>query len=75
MKKRFEPDFDEKLSQMLQEFFALENEQFQIDINVHLNRRFDVMRRLNHSLNDKQRRYLDRQLSGIRIDLAVLINQ
>ncbi|PSW07677.1 hypothetical protein C9I89_00810 [Photobacterium lipolyticum] len=75
MEKRFEPDFDEKLSQMLQKFVALENEQLQIDINVYLNRRFDVMRRLNNSLNDKQRRYLDRKLSGIRIDLAILIHQ
>ncbi|MFC1503004.1 DUF6279 family lipoprotein [Pseudomonadota bacterium] len=75
MKKRFEPDFDEKLTQMLQKLVALEDEQHQIDINVYLNRRFDVMRRLNNSLNDKQRRYLDRKLSGIRIDLAVLINQ
>ena len=60
---------------MLQKFVAFENEQLQIDINVYLNRRFDVFRRLSNSLNDKQRRYLDRKLSGIRIDLAVLINQ
>ncbi|MDX1301943.1 DUF6279 family lipoprotein [Photobacterium sp.] len=75
IKKRFEPDFDKNLTQMLQKFVALENEPLQIDINVYLNRRFDVMRRLNNSLNDKQRRYLDRKLSGIRIDLAILIHQ
>lgn len=75
MKNRSQPDFEARLSQELQQLVALENDHIQVELNFYLNRRFDVLRRFNHSLNDKQRRFFDSRLTAIRKDVAVLINQ
>ena len=74
-KNRDQPDFEAKLSRVLQQLVAFENDDLQIELNFYLNRRFDLMRRLSNSLDDSQRSYLDRQLTAIRKEVAVLINQ
>jgi len=74
-RNRNKPDFEAKLSKVLQQLVAFENDDVQIELNFYLNRRFDVMRRLSNSLDDRQRRFLDRRLTEIRKDVAVLINQ
>ncbi|MCW8327292.1 DUF6279 family lipoprotein [Photobacterium sp. SDRW27] len=74
-KNRGKADFEAQLSQVLQRLVAFENSDVQLEINFYLNRRFDLMRRLSNSLDDKQRRYLDGRLTEIRKEVAVLINQ
>jgi hypothetical protein len=75
MKHRNKPDFESKLNILLQQLIAFENAKVQPDINVYLARRFDVLRRLNHTLSGKQTRYLNRKLVDMRKDIAMLINE
>ncbi|MGF1861787.1 hypothetical protein C9J48_14765 [Photobacterium profundum] len=75
MKNRNKPDFEPKLNVLLQQLIAFENARVQPDINVYLARRFDVLRRLNHTLSGKQTRYLNRKLVDMRKDIAMLINE
>ncbi|PSW21133.1 hypothetical protein C9I98_04060 [Photobacterium sanctipauli] len=75
MQQRNSPNFESQLSQLLQKIVSLETPHHQAEVNFYLNRRFELMRRLNHTLSDKQRGYLISKLTGLRKDVAVLINQ
>ncbi len=75
IKNRDNPDFESKLNVLLQQLIAFENASVQLDINVYLTRRFDVLRRLNHTLSSKQTRYLNSRLVDMRKDIAMLINE
>jgi hypothetical protein len=75
IKNRNKPDFEPTLNVLLQQLFAFESAKAQTDINVYLARRFDVLRRLNHTLSSKQIRYLNSKLVDMRKDIAMLINE
>lgn len=75
MTLRSHPDFSAQFTQLMRQMVALESPKYQSDIDFYLNRRFELMRRLNHSLNEDQRAYLNRKLISLRKDVAVLINQ
>ncbi|MGF1700744.1 DUF6279 family lipoprotein [Photobacterium makurazakiensis] len=75
MKQRSHPSFEYQFSQLLQKMVSLDNASYQSDINFYLNRRFELMRRLNHTLTEKQREKLASKLTTLRKDIAVLINQ
>ncbi|MCG7587158.1 DUF6279 family lipoprotein [Photobacterium sp. OFAV2-7] len=75
MANRERPDFEAELSRELQRLVALENDAIQAELNFYLNRRFELLRRFNHSLSQSQLRFFDNRLSAIRKDVAVLINQ
>ncbi|WP_299018205.1 DUF6279 family lipoprotein [uncultured Photobacterium sp.] len=75
MEDRGKPHFQAELSKVLQRLVAFENDKVQAELNFYLNRRFDVIRRLNNSLSAGQRKYFERRLTDIRKNIAVLINQ
>ncbi|WP_245823778.1 DUF6279 family lipoprotein [Photobacterium proteolyticum] len=75
MTNRERPEFEAELSRELQRLVALENDAIQAELNYYLNRRFELLRRFNHSLSQNQLRFFDNRLSAIRKDVAVLINQ
>lgn len=74
-RNRAQPGFEAKVRNVLHRLVAFENEEYQQELNFYLNRRFDVMRRLSNSLDAGQRSYFENRLTGIRKEVAVLINQ
>ncbi|MGF1723260.1 DUF6279 family lipoprotein [Photobacterium nomapromontoriensis] len=75
MVQRSRPEFSAQFTRLMRQMVGLESPNYQSDINFYLNRRFELMRRLNHTLSDVQRAHLNRKLINIRKDVAVLINQ
>lgn len=75
MEERAKPGFEAKLSQLLQRMIRFENEEVQTELNFYLNRRFDVLRRINNSMHNDQRQHFENKIMDIRKNIAVLINQ
>ncbi|MGF1690235.1 DUF6279 family lipoprotein [Photobacterium kagoshimensis] len=67
--------FQQQLTVTVHQLLAFENPAAEKELLFYLNRRFDVMRRLNHSLTDDQRDHLQGLLTGLRKDIAKLIYQ
>ena len=75
MKSRTQPAFKGQFTQLMRDMVALDSPQYQSEIRFYLNRRFELMRRLNHSMSPQQKAYLNRKLVNLRKDVALLINQ
>ncbi|MDV5171580.1 DUF6279 family lipoprotein [Photobacterium rosenbergii] len=75
MKNRSQPSFKEQFTQLMRDMVALDSPQYQTEIRFYLNRRFELMRRLNHTMSPQQKAYLNRKLVNLRKDVALLINQ
>lgn len=75
LKTRRQAGFEAQFSQLLRDMMALNSPSHQGSMNMYLNRRFELMLRLQHSLSEKQRQTLNRKLVNLRKDVAVLIQQ
>ncbi|MCQ1057324.1 DUF6279 family lipoprotein [Photobacterium sp. DNB23_23_1] len=75
MKNRTQPEFKIQLTKLARDMMALNSPQYQSEIRFYLNRRFELMRRLNHTMSPSQQSYLNRKLVDLRKDVALLINQ
>ncbi|OAN18805.1 hypothetical protein A3K86_05005 [Photobacterium jeanii] len=67
--------FQQELKRTVHDLLAFENPTAEQELEFYLNRRFDVMRRLNHSLSDDQRQHMQALLTDLRKDIAALIYQ
>lgn len=67
--------FQQQLKVTVHQLLAFENPNAEKELIFYLNRRFDVMRRLNHSLSNKQRDHLQALLTDLRKDIALLIHE
>lgn len=75
MKSRTQPAFKAQFTQLMRDMVALNSSRYQSEIRFYLNRRFELMRRLNHTLSRQQQTHLNRKLVDLRKDVALLINQ
>ncbi|MGF1685762.1 DUF6279 family lipoprotein [Photobacterium japonica] len=73
--QRTQAGFSTQLTQWMRNLVAFNTAQHSNAMDVYLNRRFELMLRLQHSLSDKQRHTLNRNLVDLRKDVAVLIQQ
>ena len=73
--QRAQAGFATQLTQWMRNIVAFNSAQHSNAVAVYLNRRFELMLRLQHSLSDNQRNTLNRKLVGLRKDVAVLIQQ
>ncbi|PSU35123.1 DUF6279 family lipoprotein [Photobacterium lutimaris] len=75
MKTRTQPAFKGQFTQLMRDMVALNSSEHQAEVRFYLNRRFELMRRLNHTMSPQQQSYLNRKLIDLRKDVALLINQ
>ncbi|AJR08139.1 hypothetical protein C9J03_08185 [Photobacterium gaetbulicola] len=75
MENRTSPAFKAQFTQLMRDMVALNSPKYQAEIRFYLNRRFELMRRLNHTMSPQQKAFLNRKLVNLRKDVALLINQ
>ncbi|WEM43330.1 DUF6279 family lipoprotein [Photobacterium sp. DA100] len=75
MENRTSPAFKAQFTQLMRDMVALDSPKHQAEIRFYLNRRFELMRRLNHTMSPQQKAFLNRKLVNLRKDVAMLINQ
>ncbi|KHT64969.1 hypothetical protein RJ45_03600 [Photobacterium gaetbulicola] len=75
MENRTSPAFKAQFTQLMRDMVALNSPKYQAEIRFYLNRRFELMRRLNHTMTPQQKAFLNRKLVNLRKDVALLINQ
>ncbi len=75
MSQQRSTQFQQQLKITVHQLLAFENPKVEKELTFYLNRRFDVMRRLNHSLSDNQLEHLQGLLTDLRKDMAKLIHE
>ncbi|MDO6707330.1 DUF6279 family lipoprotein [Photobacterium sp. 1_MG-2023] len=75
MTERHRPEFEGKLEKLLQDMLAFRYAPVQSQFDRYLQRRFELLARLNQSLSAKQRQHFIDKLTEIRKDIAVLIQR
>ena len=75
MLQRRQPGFEAKLARLMRQMVSLEGPSYQSEVRFYLNRRFELLTRLNHTLSDSQRQRATGKLVDLRKDTALLINQ
>lgn len=72
---RQQPDLEGRMRARLQALVAFQYPPKQGELTFYLNRRFELLSRINHTMTERQRRHLDERLTSIRKDVAILINE
>lgn len=72
---RAQPNLEGRMRTLLQDLVAFHYPAKQAELDFYLNRRFELLRRLHHTMTERQQRHLDEKLTGIRKDVAILINE
>ncbi|KLV10809.1 hypothetical protein C9I92_02590 [Photobacterium ganghwense] len=75
MTERKQAGFNRKLAGYLRDATALNTTTYRGEMDLYLKRRFELLRRLQHTLSGKQNAFLNDKLVDLRKDIAVLIHQ
>ncbi|WP_415720389.1 DUF6279 family lipoprotein [Photobacterium ganghwense] len=75
MTERKQAGFNRKLAGYLRDVTALNTTTYRGEMDLYLKRRFELLRRLQHTLSGKQNAFLNDKLVDLRKDIAVLIHQ
>ncbi|MEJ2762450.1 DUF6279 family lipoprotein [Photobacterium sp. MCCC 1A19761] len=72
---RQQPDLAGRMRTALRDLVAFHYPPKQAELDFYLNRRFELLSRLHHTMTEQQLRHLNEKLTSIRKDVAVLINE
>ncbi|UTV28719.1 DUF6279 family lipoprotein [Photobacterium atrarenae] len=72
---RAQPNLEGRMRALLQDLVAFRYPAKQAELDFYLNRRFELLSRLHHTMTERQQRHLDEKLTSLRKDVAVLINE
>lgn len=75
LKQRKNVQFASSIEQQVKNILSLKNAVFQTQLDEYLIQRFVIMKQLNESLSPRQLRYLQRELTSLRKDIATLIQK
>ncbi|UXI02292.1 DUF6279 family lipoprotein [Photobacterium sp. TY1-4] len=72
---RQQPDLAGRMRTVLADLVAFHYPPKQAELDFYLNRRFELLSRLHHTMTEQQQRHLNEKLTSIRKDVAILINE
>ncbi|MCG3863642.1 hypothetical protein I3259_06320 [Photobacterium sp. Ph5] len=75
LKQRNHAKFVSSVEQQVKNIISLKNTDYQDQLDEYLIQRFVIMKQLNASLSPQQRRHLQSELTSLRKDIAVLIQE